>query len=171
MLEIYKAIGKVARTDASVLITGETGTGKELVARAIYQHSSREHAPLIIVIAPAMPETLLESECFGFERGAFTGAEQPADRKFEQANGGTIFLDEVGDMSLTLQAKLLRVLQEHTLERVGGEAVITVDTRVLAATHHNLAEDVRNGSSGKISITGYGCSRSKFRRCGNARTT
>ena len=145
MREVYKAIGRVATTDASVLIRGETGTGKELVARAIYQHSLRSRAPLVIVNCVAIPETLLESELFGFEKGAFTGAEKRRIGKFEQAAGGTIFLDEIGDMPLGLQAKLLRVLQDGTFERIGGNETIPVDVRVIAATHHNLEADIAKG--------------------------
>ncbi len=145
MLEVYKAIGQVASTDASVLICGETGTGKELVARAIYQHSSRSRAPLVVINCAAIPETLLESELFGHEKGSFTGADRRRIGKFEQADGGTLFLDEVGDMPLSLQAKLLRALQGGTFERVGGHASITVDIRVLAATHHDLSQDVGLG--------------------------
>ena len=145
MREVYKAIGRVAETDASVLIRGETGTGKELVARAIYQHSLRARAPLIVVNCVAIPETLLESELFGHEKGAFTGADRRRVGKFEQADGGTVFLDEVGDIPPSLQAKLLRVLQDRTFERVGGNETISVDVRVLAATHRHLDADVRNG--------------------------
>jgi len=145
MQEVYKAIGRVAATEASVLIQGETGTGKELVARALYQHSLRAQQPLIVVNCAAVPETLLESEFFGFEKGSFTGAERQRVGKFEQANGGTVFLDEIGDMSVALQAKLLRVLQERTFERIGGSAPIPVDVRVLAATHYDLAADRAKG--------------------------
>ena len=145
MREVYKAIGRVAETDAAVLIRGETGTGKELVARAIYQHSRRARAPLVVVNCVAIPETLLESEFFGFEKGAFTGAEKRRVGRFEQANGGTIFLDEIGDMSAALQAKLLRVLQEKSFERIGGSETIAVDARVLAATHRDLEVDIVAG--------------------------
>jgi len=145
MLEVYKGIGQVAGTDASVLICGETGTGKELVARAIYQHSARSRSPLIVVNCAAIPETLLESELFGHEKGAFTGADRRRIGKFEQADGGTLFLDEVGDIALPLQAKLLRALQGRTVERVGSNVSIPVDIRVLAATHHDLAKEAGAG--------------------------
>jgi transcriptional regulator with GAF, ATPase, and Fis domain len=120
------------------LIRGETGTGKELIARAIYQHSNRADKPFIAVNCAAIPETLLESELFGHERGAFTGAHARRIGRFEQANGGTLFLDEVGDLTPNTQAKLLRVLQEKCITRLGGDALISVDVRVLAATHRNL---------------------------------
>ncbi len=145
MREVYKAIGRVAETDAAVLIRGETGTGKELVARAIYQHSRRAQAPLIVVNCVAIPATLLESEFFGFEKGSFTGADKRRIGKFEQAHGGTIFLDEIGDMPLEVQAKLLRVLQEKAIERIGGNETIPVDVRVLAATHRDLEADIVQG--------------------------
>jgi DNA-binding NtrC family response regulator len=120
MQEVYRSIGRVAETEAAVLLLGETGTGKELVARAIYQHSRRAAAPLVIVNCVAIPEPLRESEFFGFEKGAFTGAGHRRIGKFEQAHGGTILLDEIGDMPLQVQAKLLRVLQEKAVERLGG---------------------------------------------------
>jgi nitrogen regulation protein NR(I) len=138
MQNIYKEIGRVAATPVSVLIRGATGTGKELVARAIYQHSDRADKPFIAVNCAAIPETLLESELFGHERGSFTGAQVRRIGRFEQANGGTIFLDEIGDLSPNTQAKLLRVLQEKTIQRVGGDENIPLDVRVLAATHRNL---------------------------------
>ena len=120
MQETYKEIGRVAATPVTVLIRGETGTGKELIARAIYQHSDRVEKPFIAVNCAAIPETLLESELFGHEKGAFTGADARRIGRFEQADGGTIFLDEIGDMSPSTQAKLLRVLQEKTIQRLGG---------------------------------------------------
>jgi nitrogen regulation protein NR(I) len=138
MQTVYKEIGRVADTAVSVLIRGETGTGKELVARAIYQHSSRTAQPFIAVHCAAIPETLLESELFGHERGAFTGAHVRRIGRFEQANHGTIFLDEIGDLSLSTQVKLLRVLQEKYIQRVGGNEKIPVDVRVLTATHRDL---------------------------------
>jgi two-component system nitrogen regulation response regulator GlnG len=138
MREVYKAIGRVAAQDVPVLITGESGTGKELVARAIYQHGRRVHAPFLALNCAAIPETLLESELFGHEKGAFTGATQRRIGKFEQCNGGTLFLDEVGDMPLALQAKILRLLQEQTFERVGGNETIRTDVRLIAATHRDL---------------------------------
>jgi len=138
MRDIYKEIGRVAAQPVDVLIRGETGTGKELVARALYQHSHRADAPFIAVNCAAIPEALLESELFGHERGAFTGAVNRRVGRFEQASGGTVFLDEIGDLSLTTQAKLLRVLQERTLSRVGGNELIPADVRILAATHRDL---------------------------------
>jgi len=138
MQAIYKEIGRVASRPVNVLIRGETGTGKELIARAIYQHSDRTDAPFIAINCAAIPETLLESELFGHERGAFTGAEARRIGRFEQADRGTIFLDEIGDMTLGTQVKLIRVLQEKCIQRVGGKETITVDVRVVAATHRNL---------------------------------
>ncbi len=138
MREVYKAIGQVAATDASVLVLGESGTGKELVARAVYQHSRRADKPFLAINCAAIPETLLESELFGHERGAFTGADRRRIGKFEQANGGTLFLDEVGDMTPMTQAKILRVLQEQTFERVGGDETLRTDVRVIAATNADL---------------------------------
>jgi DNA-binding NtrC family response regulator len=138
MQEIYKEIGRVAANPVSVLIRGETGTGKELIARAIYQHSDRAEKPFIAVNCAAIPETLLESELFGHERGAFTGADARRIGRFEQAHGGTIFLDEIGDLSPNTQAKLLRVLQERCIQRLGGREIIPIDARVIAATHRDL---------------------------------
>jgi two-component system nitrogen regulation response regulator GlnG len=138
MAEVYKAIGRVAAHDFPVLITGESGTGKELVARAIYQHGPRTHAPFLALNCAAIPESLLESELFGHERGAFTGADRKRIGKFEQTSGGTIFLDEVGDMPLALQAKVLRLLQEQVFERVGGNETVRTDVRLIAATHRDL---------------------------------
>ncbi len=138
MQSVYKEIGRVAATAVTVLIRGETGTGKELVARAIYQHSGRAAQPFIAVNCAAIPETLLESELFGHDRGAFTGAHARRIGRFEQANHGTIFLDEIGDLSLSTQVKLLRVLQEKYIQRVGGNEKIPVDVRALAATHRDL---------------------------------
>src|SRR6058998_3361158 len=138
MQSVYKEIGRVAATMVTVLIRGETGTGKELVARAIYQHSSRAAQPFIAVNCAAIPETLLESELFGHERGAFTGAHARRIGRFEQAHQGTIFLDEIGDMTLSTQVKLLRVLQEKTIQRLGGKDNIPVEVRVIAATHRDL---------------------------------
>ena len=145
MRDLYKAIGRVAPTDATVLIRGESGTGKELVARAVYQHSPRADKPFLVINCVAIPETLLESELFGYEKGAFTGATGRRVGKIEQANRGTIFLDEIGDMPLPIQAKLLRLLQEQQVERLGGRQVIPVDVRILAATNRNLEEAVAGG--------------------------
>ncbi|HET7541662.1 MAG TPA: sigma-54 dependent transcriptional regulator [Polyangiaceae bacterium] len=138
MLETYKAIGRVAAQDVTVLITGESGTGKELVARAIYQHSARAKAPFFALNCAAIPENLLESELFGHERGAFTGADRRRIGRFEQCNGGTILLDEIGDMPIALQPKILRLLQEQTFERVGGSETISTNVRVIAASHRDL---------------------------------
>jgi two-component system nitrogen regulation response regulator GlnG len=138
MREVYKAIGRVAAQDVPVLITGESGTGKELVARAIYQHGARVRAPFLALNCAALPENLLESELFGHEKGAFTGADRRRIGKFEQCNGGTIFLDEIGDMPLALQAKMLRLLQVQVFERIGGNEMVMTDVRLLAATHRDL---------------------------------
>jgi len=136
--EISKAIGRVAPTDATVLIRGASGTGKELVARAIYQHSARVDGPFVVVNCVAIPEALLESELFGFERGAFTGADKRRIGKVEQADGGTLFLDEIGDVPLPIQAKLLRLLEDRKIERIGGREPFPVDVRILAATNRDL---------------------------------
>src|SRR5439155_8771411 len=142
MQTVYKHIGRVAAKPVTVLIRGETGTGKELVARALHQHSDRRKHPFIIVNCVAIPESLLESELFGHEQGAFTGATSQRLGRLEQANGGTIFLDEIGDMNLGIQAKLLRVLQDKTIHRVGGKLSFQVDVRVIAATHLDLEQAV-----------------------------
>ncbi len=133
----------MASKPVSVLVRGETGTGKELIARALYQHSDRANAPFIAINCAAIPETLLESELFGHERGAFTGADAKRIGRFEQADGGTIFLDEIGDMTPGTQVKLLRVLQEKTVQRLGGKETIPVDVRVVAATHRDLESAIR----------------------------
>jgi two-component system nitrogen regulation response regulator GlnG len=138
MREIYKAIGRVAAQDVPVLITGESGTGKELIARAIYQHGKRSKTPFLALNCAAIPETLLESEFFGHEKGAFTGADRRRIGKFEQCSGGTLFLDEIGDMPLALQSKILRLLEEQTFERVGGNETIQTDVRLIAATNRDL---------------------------------
>ncbi|HWW02253.1 MAG TPA: sigma-54 dependent transcriptional regulator [Candidatus Acidoferrum sp.] len=140
--EVFKQIGQFAATDTTVLITGESGTGKELVARAIYHHSDRSQKPFLAVNCAAIPEQLLESELFGHERGAFTGAAAQRIGKFEQCNGGVIFLDEIGDMTPMTQTKVLRVLQSGQFERVGGNATLTVDVRVIAATNKPLEQAV-----------------------------
>jgi DNA-binding NtrC family response regulator len=138
LLELFKAVGRVAGSTATVLVTGESGTGKELVARAVHRLSPRAAGPFVAVNCAAIPEDLLESELFGHERGAFTGAVARKVGRFERAHGGTLFLDEIGDMSLVLQAKILRALQEREIERVGGEGRIALDVRVVAATHRDL---------------------------------
>jgi two-component system, NtrC family, response regulator AtoC len=145
MQAIYKMIGRVAPTEATVLIRGESGTGKELVAEALHVHSQRDRGPLIKVNCAAIPDTLLEAELFGYEKGAFTGAHQQHLGRFEQASSGTIFLDEIGELSASTQAKLLRILQERTLERLGGRQTLSVDVRVITATGRNLEEAVRAG--------------------------
>jgi len=145
MQEIFKTIGRVAPTDATVLIQGESGTGKELIARAIHSHSPRWSAPFVALNCSAVPRDLLESELFGHERGAFTGATEQRAGMFEVAHGGTLFLDEVGDMPLELQAKLLRVVQERELTRVGGREVLKVDCRLIAATNQDLERAVKQG--------------------------
>ena len=143
MQQVYKTIGRVVKSDATVLLQGESGTGKELVARVIHQHSPRWRAPFVGINCSAIPIDLLESEFFGHERGAFTGAIERRIGKFEQTSGGTLFLDEVADMPLPLQAKLLRVLQEREITRVGGRETIKVDTRIIAATNQDLSVAVK----------------------------
>ena len=145
MQEVFSAIHKVARTDVPVLIVGESGTGKELVAQAIHQQSSRKEFPFVVINCSAIPETLLESELFGHEKGAFTGAHIQRKGRFETAQKGTLFLDEIGELSLALQVKLLRFLQEQKIDRVGGREAIVVDARVLAATNKDLKEALREG--------------------------
>ena len=139
-------IDRVAPTDARVLITGANGTGKELVARWLHEKSDRASMPFIEVNCAAIPSELIESELFGHEKGAFTGAQKQHKGKFEQADGGTLFLDEIGDMSLAAQAKVLRVLQENKLTKVGGDKDITVNVRVVAATNKNLKEEIEKGN-------------------------
>ena len=143
MRDIYKTIGKVAGSDVTILVQGESGTGKELVARAIHFNSRRLGKPFVAINCAAIPKELLESELFGFEKGAFTGAVERKLGKFEQANNGTLFLDEIGDMPLDLQAKILRVLQEREVTRTGGNQSIAVDVRIVAATNQELLEKVR----------------------------
>lgn len=146
MLEVYKAIGRVSSTNATVLIRGESGTGKELAARAIYNHSHRADKPFVVINCVAIPETLLESELFGYEKGTFTGAVHRRVGKIEQARGGTVFLDEIGDMPLGIQAKFLRLLQENSIERLGGKEPIDVDVRIIAATNRDLEAAVAAGT-------------------------
>jgi DNA-binding NtrC family response regulator len=143
MQRIFETIEVIAKTDSSVIIYGESGTGKELVANALHNLSPRKDKPFIKINCAAIPETLLESELFGHEKGAFTGAVQRRKGKFEAASGGTIFLDEIGDMPLALQAKLLRVLESHTFERLGGNESLTIDVRVIYATRKNLKDEVK----------------------------
>ena len=142
MRDVFKQIGRISATDATVLVTGESGTGKELVARAIHEHSARSHAPFVAVNCGALPENLIESELFGHERGAFTGAERQRKGRFESAHGGTLLLDEVGELTPGAQVKLLRALQERRFERVGGNTTISVDVRVIAATNRDLLSEV-----------------------------
>mgnify|MGYP001151484821 CR=1 FL=1 len=146
MQKVFKLMQKAVKTNITVSITGETGTGKEVVAKAIHYNSDRKQKPFVAVNVAAIPETLLESELFGHEKGAFTGALARRKGKFEEAHEGTLFLDEIGEMDISLQAKLLRVLQERELTRIGGNEVIKFDVRVLVATHRNLAEEVKNGN-------------------------
>jgi two-component system response regulator AtoC len=145
MQEIFKTVGRVAPTDATILIQGESGTGKELIADAIQRHSLRTDKPFIKVNCGGLPETLLESEMFGHEKGSFTGAVAQRQGRFELANSGTIFLDEVNNMPSSLQMKLLRILQQKTFERVGGKETLSVDVRVIAATNHDLETEMKAG--------------------------
>ena len=145
MQVIYKLIEDIAPTDATVLVQGESGTGKELVARAIHQKSPRKNEPIVVINCSAYPATLLESELFGHEKGAFTGAIRQKLGRFEQAHKGTVFLDEIGEIPLSAQIKLLRVLQTHKFERLGGEQTLSVDVRIIAATHRDLLKEVKTG--------------------------
>lgn len=145
MQEVFKSIGKVAATDVTVMITGESGTGKELVARSLWRHSLRNTGPFLTVNCAAIPENLIESELFGYEKGAFTGASRLYRGKFEQCDGGTLFLDEIGDMSFATQTKILRALQEGEINRVGGSKTTKVNVRLLAATHRDLEAMVAAG--------------------------
>jgi DNA-binding NtrC family response regulator len=146
MLSVYKLMEKAAESTVNVSISGETGTGKDLVAKAIHYNSMRQSKPFVAVNMAAIPSELIESELFGFEKGAFTGAIKRRKGKFEEANGGTLFLDEIGDLSLSVQSALLRVLQERELTRVGGNAVIKLNVRLIVATHKNLAQEVDDGN-------------------------
>ena len=146
IVEVLKIIEKVADTDSTVLVQGESGTGKELVARALHQNSSRKKKEMVVVNCAAIPDHLLESELFGYERGAFTGATYQKIGKFERGHGSTLFLDEIGDMSIELQAKLLRTLQEGEIERLGGTKVIYVDARIIAATNQDLRQGIKAGT-------------------------
>src|SRR5437867_5709015 len=145
MQEVYKLIGRVAASDANVLVSGESGTGKELVADAIHKYSRRASGPLVKVNCAAIPESLLEAELFGHEKGAFTNALTRRIGRFEQGDKGTVFLDEIAELSPALQAKLLRVIQERTIERLGSNASIVVDFRLIAATAPDLAGAVQSG--------------------------
>ncbi|MFN4216018.1 MAG: sigma-54-dependent transcriptional regulator [Brevinematales bacterium] len=145
VMQILSSLPQIAQSDAGVLITGENGTGKEVIARLIHYHSRRRYFPFVGVNCAAIPETLIESELFGYEKGAFTGASKQKKGKFEQAHKGTLFLDEIGDLSLSAQAKVLRVLQESEFERVGGNELVKVDVRIIAATNQNLVEKIQRG--------------------------
>ncbi|MFZ3044939.1 MAG: sigma-54 dependent transcriptional regulator [Desulfatirhabdiaceae bacterium] len=145
MKALIDMMAMVAPSEATVLITGESGTGKELIAKSIHHNSQRKDRPLVVVNCAALTETLLESELFGHEKGSFTGADKRREGRFKQADKGTIFLDEIGETSAAMQAKLLRVIQEREIQRVGGEETLSVDVRILAATNRNLEEDVKNG--------------------------
>jgi Nif-specific regulatory protein len=145
MAPVYEMIGQVAQSDATVLIRGESGTGKELIAQAVHYGSRRSEGPFVRVNCAALPEGLVESELFGHERGAFTGAVQQRPGRFERAAGGTIFLDEIGDLPASVQVRLLRVLQEREFERVGGHAMLRADVRVVAATNRDLEQDIEHG--------------------------
>ena len=144
MQQVYKNIAKITKTNHSVLITGESGTGKELVAHAIHNFSPRKSYPFVVINMASLPENLIESELFGYEKGAFTGAEKRTLGYFEKANGGTLFLDEIGDMPIDIQARLLRVLQFGELSRVGGRDIIKTDVRIISATNKDLLNCVEN---------------------------
>jgi DNA-binding NtrC family response regulator len=146
MQKVYELVQKAAQSNINVTITGETGTGKELIAKAIHNNSLRSHRPFVAVNISAIPSELLESELFGHEKGAFTGASNRRIGKFEEASGGTLFLDEIGEMNINLQAKILRVVQEREMTRIGSNSVISIDVRLLTATHRNLVEEVRKGT-------------------------
>jgi DNA-binding NtrC family response regulator len=145
MMAVFKTIAKAATSDATVLVLGESGTGKEMVARVLHSRSHRARGPFVAINCAAIPENLLESELFGHEKGAFTGAIGRRIGRFERASGGTLFLDEIGDMSLALQSKILRAIQEREIERVGGNATVPIDVRIVAATNRDLAVAVRDG--------------------------
>jgi len=146
MQQIYNIVERTSPTNATVLLNSESGTGKELIARAVHSHSLRKDMPFVVINCGAIPENLLESELFGHEKGAFTGAHQRKKGKFELADSGTLFLDEIGEMAVSLQVKLLRFLQDHQIERVGGQQPIELDVRIIAATNRNLESDIINGS-------------------------
>jgi len=171
MLAVLDTVHKVAPTNATVMIYGESGTGKELVARALHSLSPRASKPFVSVSAGALPETLLESELFGYEKGAFTGAMQAKPGRFEMANGGTIFLDEIGDISPAVQVKLLRVLQERVFERLGGTRSIEIDVRVIAATNRDLQQLIVDGAFREDLYYRLNVVPSLFHRFGSARAT
>jgi two-component system, NtrC family, nitrogen regulation response regulator GlnG len=171
MVEVYKEIGRVARTEMTVLLMGESGTGKELVARAIHANSARARGPFVTVNMAAIPRDLMESELYGHEKGSFTGAVERRPGKFELANGGTLFLDEIGEMPVELQAKLLRVLQEREVDRVGGTRPLAVDVRIVAATNADLARSVEEGRFRRDLYYRLAVVPSGSRRCASARAT
>jgi DNA-binding NtrC family response regulator len=146
MQKIFTLVEKASNSNINVTITGETGTGKELIAKAIHQHSNRSNKPFVAVNISAIPSELLESELFGHEKGSFTGATNQRIGKFEEANGGTLFLDEIGEMNINLQSKLLRILQEREVTRIGAKGTVAIDVRILTATHRNLIEEVKKGN-------------------------
>ena len=153
MQEVFRAIGRLSQSVVTVLITGESGSGKELVAHALHKHSARAGGPFVAINTAAIPKDLLESELFGHERGAFTGAQTTRRGRFEQADGGTLFLDEIGDMPFELQTRLLRVLSDGQFYRVGGHNPLKSNVRVIAATHQNLEERVRQGIVSRGSVS------------------
>ena len=153
MKKVFSLLERVSGSDSTILILGESGTGKELIATTIHYQSKRKDKPLIKVNCAAMPEGLIESELFGHEKGAFTGAIKRKPGRFELADKGTIFLDEIADLPLSTQSKILRVIQERTFERVGGTETLNVDVRIIAATNKNLEEEVKKKGSGKTCIT------------------
>ena len=168
MGRVMAQIERVAASESRICIYGETGTGKELAARTLHEKSARAQGPFVTLNCAAVPPELIESELFGHEKGAFTGAAQRHVGKFEQAHRGTLLLDEIGDMPLSMQAKLLRVLEEGEVERIGGDKPVAVDVRVLVATHHDLGGAGRaKASSARTCTTGWSCSPSRCRRCGN----
>jgi len=171
MLAVWKLIGRAAASDAPVLITGETGTGKELVAHAIHRYSPRAARPFVAVNLAALPPTLIESELFGHERGAFTGASARRSGRFESAQDGTLFLDEIGDLDQSLQTKLLRVVQEGDYERVGGNDLLSNRARLVAATNRAVRPGAPPRRCAKISTTGWPSSRSSFRLCARGAAT
>jgi len=168
MLEVCRLAERAAASDISVLISGESGVGKEVLCRALHQTGPRAEAPMIAINCTAIPENLLESELFGHERGAFTGADRQVKGRFELAEGGTLFLDEIGDMLPALQSKLLRFLQERVIQRVGGREDIRVDVRIVSATHQDLVERVAEGASERISTIASASSPWRFRLCASA---
>ena len=171
MRGVFKIIGSVANTRTNVLIQGDSGTGKELVAKAIHYNSPCRDEPFIVINCSAIPDTLLESELFGHVKGAFTDAVSETKGKFEIAGKGTLFLDEVGDVSPNLQSKLLRVIESRDFMKVGGEKVLKTEARIIAATNQNLKALIDKGASARTSTTGSRSSRSPCRRCGNGGRT